>query len=121
MPEALSSQGQATLPFLILLLAVVLLGVETRCLSHTVILAAELVFAPFLISALSLNLSYCPKVTILPLVSMGDYTENPQSTAQFTTQEMGNSQDSELPREPLDPSIKHGHEVPSPPGSPVLP
>lgn len=121
MPEALSPQGQATLPFSILLLAVVLLGVETRCLSHTVILAAELVFAPFLISALSLDLSYCPNVTILALVSMGDSMENPQPTTQFTTQEMGNSQDSELPREPPDPSTKHGHKVPSPPGPPVLP
>ena len=58
------SPRQAALPFLILLLAVALLGVERKCLSHAVILAEEPVFALFLISALSLDLSCFRKMNL---------------------------------------------------------
>lgn len=52
----------AALPFLILPLAVVLLGVEKKCLSPAVILAEEPVSVLFLISTLSLDSSCFPKM-----------------------------------------------------------
>jgi hypothetical protein len=50
------------LPSSILLPAAALFGGERKCLSHAAVLSEELVFALFLISTLSLDLSCFPKM-----------------------------------------------------------
>lgn len=65
-PDGSSSSppGPAALPFLILPLAVALLGVERKCPSPVVILAEEPVSVLFLISTLSLDWSCFPKMNL---------------------------------------------------------
>lgn len=92
------SQGNSTLPSLILLLAVVLFGADRRCLSHAVILAEELVFALFLISTLSLDLSCFPKTNQLVLMEVF----HRRSTIHPT----GNGEPPEFPHRHLSPSIR---------------
>ena len=55
-------RGPSILPFLTLPFVAALLGGGRRSLSHTVTLAEELVFALFLISTLSLDLSCFPEM-----------------------------------------------------------